>query len=884
MGTVPGDVRVGMPRKYAVRDDGGAGDLGEQAQRFWDELAAVYEAAARPTLGRLVRLGHGQSPPAVVSDATISGWLNRRSVPGPAHTRYFLAMATFLQAEALRGAGGYVARPEEWWRQLLLRARQDRKGSRGGRPARKDAPRPLAVQPLAGAAATPDALSTLPAPGPRLAGRDRERDTILALLRPEGGDGMPAPPVAVSGLGGAGKTSLALHAAHAARRAGWFPGGVYFVDLHGAEDHPVAPDNAVQALLRALGVAPERIPPTPDERAGLYRSVLERTARDRGPVLLLADNAAASSQVVPLLPGDPAHRVLITSRNVLAQLGAQQVRLAMLTPDASLEALAGAVDAAARDDRRLAREEAAAREVCRLCGHLPLALQIAAALLIADPGKPVAELADELRDVDTRMEYLDDGERGVRATFDLSCRRLTGEQAHLFRLMALAPGPDVSAETLAASHGGPLPPRAVDVLVRAHLVEPRNTRGRWRVHDLVRAYAVAGMRADEGLRLRWEEARTRLLDYFGDRVAEARKLLLSSAATPVPGGFADRDAALAWLDAERTSLMAATAWAAEPGHAAAAVRLSLGLGEYFGRRRLFDDAVVAYEQAVHAARRLGDRFDEAKSANNLGVALRRTRRLEESAEACRAALRAYEEVSGTEEYQARTWYSLGDTLGKLRRFDEAAVAHGEAARLAGGAGDARALARAENGRGYVLLHQSRFTEARTALERAGALLKDGDEPFLAALVVNNLGRVLRHTGHPEEAEREHRRARDAFARQEEREAEGTCRNERALALADLGEFVAALEEHRTALALLRDVGERHREATVSHDLGLTLQGFGRHAEAAEAYAHAAALFTDLRDPYHLGRARERLAAARALAGEDREETTGTPPERRRDQA
>ncbi|MFJ3616384.1 MULTISPECIES: tetratricopeptide repeat protein [Streptomyces] len=858
--------------------------MGEQAQRFWDELAAVYEAAARPTLGRLVRLGHQQSPPAAVSDATISGWLNRRTVPGPAHTRYFLAMATFLQAEAARGSGGYAARPEEWWRQLLLRARQDRKGSRGGRPARKDPQRPLAAQPLAGAGATPDALSTLPAPGPRLAGRARELDTILALLRPEEGDGMPAPPVAVSGLGGAGKTSLALHAAHAARHADWFPGGVYFVDLHGAEDHPVAPDNAVQALLRALGVAPERIPPTPDERAGLYRSVLERTARARGPVLLLADNAAASSQVVPLLPGDPAHRVLITSRNVLAQLGAQQVRLPMLTPDASLEALAGAVAAAACDDRRLAREEAAAREVCRLCGHLPLALQIAAALLIADPGKPVAELADELRDVDTRMEYLDDGERGVRATFDLSCRRLTGEQAHLFRLMALAPGPDVSAETLAASHGGPLPPRAVDALVRAHLVEPRNARGRWRVHDLVRAYAVAGMRADEGLRLRWEEARTRLLDHYGDRVAEARKLLLASAGTPAPGGFADRDEALAWLDAERTSLMAATAWAADPGHAAAAVRLALGLGEYFGRRRLFDDAVVAYEQAVHAARRLGDRFDEAKSANNLGVALRRTRRLEESAEACRAALRAYAEVSGTEEYQARTWYSLGDTLGKLRRFDEAAAAHGEAARLAGRAGDTRALARAENGRGYVLLHQSRFAEARTALERAGALLKDGDEPFLEALVVNNLGRVLRHTGHPEEAESAHRRARDAFARQEEREAEGTCRNERALALADLGEFAAALEEQRTALALLRDVGERHREATVSHDLGLTLQGLGRHAEAAEAYAHAADLFADLRDPYHLGRARERLAAARALAGKDRQEDTGAPPERWRDQA
>ncbi|MEU3001393.1 hypothetical protein ABZ684_28160 [Streptomyces sp. NPDC006995] len=617
--------------------------MGEQAQRFWDELAAVYEAAARSTLELLVRLGLRQSPPAVISDATISGWLNRRTVPGPAHTRYYLAMTAFLQSEAGRGPGGYTARPEEWWRQLLLRARQDRKGSCGGRPARKDPPCSLPVPPTRGRCRT---LCQLPALASSAATANLRRSSLCCARRGPTG---PPLPVAVSGLGGAGKTSLALHVAHAARRGDLFPGGVHFVDLHGAEDHPVAPDNAVQALLRALGVAPERIPPTPDERAGLYWSVLEGTARTQGPVLLLADNAATSAQVVPLLPGDPAHRVLITSRNVLAQLGAQQVRLAMLTPEASLEALDGALAAAAPDDRRLAREEDAAREVCRLCGYLPLALQIAAALLIADPGKSVAELADELRDVETRMEYLEDGEGSVRAAFDLSCRRLTGEQAYLFRLMAFAPGPDVSAETLTSSHGGPLPPRAVDALVRAHLVEPRDGRGRWRMHDLVRGYAMAGVRADEDLRLRCEEACIRLLDHYGDRVAEARKLLLTPTGTPAPGGFADRDAALAWLDAERTSLMAATAWAAEPGHAAAAVRLALGLGEYFGRRRLFDDAVVAYEQAVRAARLLGDRFDEAKSANNLGVALRRTQRLEESAEACRAALRTYAEVPGTEE-------------------------------------------------------------------------------------------------------------------------------------------------------------------------------------------------------------------------------------------
>jgi Mrp family chromosome partitioning ATPase len=202
--------------------------------------------------------------------------------------------------------------------------------------------------------AMPDALSALPAPSPAFVGRGREMHTVLSLLDPAGPDTAVLPvPVAISGLGGVGKTSLALHAAHEARRRGWFPGGVLFLDLHGAGDAAVTADNAVQAMLRALGVEPNHTPPTPDERAGLYRSLLGRIAAERGPVLLLADNAATSSQLVTLLPGHPAHRALLTSRNVLTQLGAYQLRLGMLPPAAALEALGGTLKAADPEDGHL---------------------------------------------------------------------------------------------------------------------------------------------------------------------------------------------------------------------------------------------------------------------------------------------------------------------------------------------------------------------------------------------------------------------------------------------------------------------------------------------------------------------------------------------------
>ena len=83
------------------------------------------------------------------------------------------------------------------------------------------------------------------------------------------------------------------------RRAG-SAGGVLFIDLHGYDQAPVQPGQALDALLRALGVPGEHIPAETEERAGLYRSVL---AQISDPVLVVADNASAEAQVRPLLPG-----------------------------------------------------------------------------------------------------------------------------------------------------------------------------------------------------------------------------------------------------------------------------------------------------------------------------------------------------------------------------------------------------------------------------------------------------------------------------------------------------------------------------------------------------------------------------------------------------
>lgn len=172
----------------------------------------------------------------------------------------------------------------------------------------------------------PTALNALPARAVGFSGRADELRALLDALNPAVSgepdsvpDATAAVPVlvaAVSGLGGIGKTSLAVEAGYAARAKGWFPGGTLFVDMHGYDDNPVTADQALQAFLRALGIEPEHIPATADERAALYRSTLAQRAEQRGPVLILADNASSPAQVRPCSPGT-AHSTGSSSPRVI---------------------------------------------------------------------------------------------------------------------------------------------------------------------------------------------------------------------------------------------------------------------------------------------------------------------------------------------------------------------------------------------------------------------------------------------------------------------------------------------------------------------------------------------------------------------------------------
>jgi DNA-binding SARP family transcriptional activator len=193
---------------------------------------------------------------------------------------------------------------------------------------------------------------------------------------------------AIVGAAGTGKTALAVHWAHQIRHR--FGDGQLYVDLRGTTLTALRPIQALTNLLRGLGVAADDVPDEVDQAAGLYRTLLA----DRR-VLVVLDDARDADQLRPLLPGSPGCLVLVTSRDHLAGLVAQQ-GARRLTLDALTPTEANALLVRVLGDQRMQTEPTATADLVRACGRLPLALRTAAADLAGEPRRSIASQVDQL--------------------------------------------------------------------------------------------------------------------------------------------------------------------------------------------------------------------------------------------------------------------------------------------------------------------------------------------------------------------------------------------------------------------------------------------------------------------------------------------------------
>jgi tetratricopeptide (TPR) repeat protein len=681
-----------------------------------------------------------------------------------------------------------------------------------------------------------------------LTGRLGETAALVALLRrgPSGGGEVePDGRVVIGtidGMGGVGKSALAIHVAH--QVAGDYPGGQLYVNLRAAVPGlpPLQPIEALGRMLRSLGLADGAIPDEVEEAAGSFRSIASGRR-----LLVLLDDACSADQVRDLLPAGPGCGVLITSRRVLATLpGAVRLHLEVLPDDDSLELLCRT---AAR--QRLAGEERAAAEILQLCGGLPLAIRIVGARLAARPAWPVHELAARLADARHRLELLQADDLTVGSTFEVSVCALAASAdpfdraaAAAFELLSVHDGPDIGVPAAARLIDQPehVVSAALERLVDAGLLEtPRPNR--YRFHDLVRLYASRRARDQDGECARLA-ALTRFIAFYTGTAWRTLALL-----RPGDGRLADADprwtagsmelwsaaAALAWLELEHENLVAAAVHGAKAVLAGASLpvtlpgQLATALFGSFDVRGHWRDWALINAMVAAVARRAGDREGLSSAQNDLGLAYTRMGKYTEAVRCHRDSLTLYSE--------------LGDLRGRAAALGNIAGLH---VRLGD---DGVAIA---------------------ASQQALIAFRESGDAQGVASTLTLLGFVHARLGAYEEAVACHEESLAVFRRLGSRHGQGISLTNLGMAYGRMARHAEAIACQRESLRVFRETGDPRGQAHSLNELGVVNGRMGRHREAIADLEECLDLFVRLGDRRQHALALLDIGDVRLAAG-DREE-------------
>ncbi|WP_353068871.1 BTAD domain-containing putative transcriptional regulator [Amycolatopsis sp. DG1A-15b] len=630
---------------------------------------------------------------------------------------------------------------------------------------------------------------------------------------------------AITGMGGIGKTWLALHWAH--RNLHRYPDGQLFIDLRGfsPEDAPLPAAAAVRGFVVSLGVPPASVPTEFDALIGLYRSLV---ADKR--MLIVLDNVHDTGQVLPLLPGTGGCTVLVTSRDRLTGLAAassaRMFRLGVLDDDDARSLLAHRLG-----PQRVAAEPEAMAELLGRCVGLPLALGIVASRAAAQPSSPLQGWARDLRDTATRLGALDAGDpqSSVRATIAWSHAALTPAQADLFALLSSAPGPDIDAAAVTCALG-PASDRTwalLRALTRVSLLD-EHVPGRFRMHDLVRLYGLEHRGADH------DAALGRLVSHYV-HIAHAGERLLAPQRRPVELGHpppgcaprppADEAAMLSWFDAEHANLLALQRLAVERHHHTEVWQLAWALDNFHWRRGHLHYNITTWLAGVAAAEHLGQPELLVRSHRRLGRAYAQARR---HTEAVRHLSRAHDlaEGSGDVHERAHTENALAWAW-SLHGDDRKALKHAlHALDLYRGLANPVWLARALNSVGW---YQARLGRPHQALEpcaQALDLFRRNQDVGGEAATLDTLGLIAHHSGDHANALKHHRAALTLFRRLGNHYLEADTLANIAYAHAAQGELRHARDISQQALQLYRRQGRPDDAARVQRQLDTVVRADG----------------------------------------------------------
>ncbi|MDA8370153.1 MAG: BTAD domain-containing putative transcriptional regulator [Nocardiopsaceae bacterium] len=744
------------------------------------------------------------------------------------------------------------------------------------------------------------ARNDLPRDTPDFTGREHD---LAEILRVDEGKEKRAEISVITGPGGAGKTTLAVHAAH--RIAERYPDGQLFIDLHGytVDQDPLGAFSALGILLRAIGLSPKAVPDSLEERSALWRSML---AGKR--VLVVLDNAINFAQVSPLLSAAPGSFTIITTRNDLPGLsGARYLSLGMFSEDSSLQFFSAVLG-----DDRVKQEYDRALDVVRLCGGLPLALRIVVGRMLNRPQWTFSHIRQRLSEHRRRFRELRVDGKSVEAVFELSYQSLNEGQKTTFLFLGMMIGGSVDLHGAAALlHRDP--PETDDLLqelVSVRLLD-EPAADLYRFHDLIGAYARQKALAElSGNEI--DAARGRLAEHYldmADRAADWIGLrgheyeVDSANSSRYRSEFYDRVHAVSWFERNQENLASVVDFFAAIGAGEQAWQLADSLWRFYATYGRTELLIYTQEKALAVSRAQENRRGSAVSLIGLGIAhcmagrfdvslalLNEAREMLESIDDPRGKVRVYgnlgmvyERVGRFHDALSCFWkvfeyaVSVQDVrLEALQRINIALMYQilgdwekcidfcAASIELKGDEGQLETQAAAMRIMGEVNAHMGKtdesFRQLKTSLELTQALGAQSEEIYCR----NGLAVALRKAGKTDDAIDSHLQALEIGEERALHSADAEILTELGLTYAQAARYEDARVSHERALTIAKERGERHVEARALMGLGMLPRDVIERDAAVSSLATAVTIFEELGVP-EVGKARSGL---QRLRGED----------------
>ncbi|MDT0268017.1 tetratricopeptide repeat protein [Streptomyces sp. DSM 44915] len=706
------------------------------------------------------------------------------------------------------------------------------------------------------------ALDNLP-PDVNWVGREAELTEITTAVRERGQRVRAVVIEGIDGMPGVGKTSMALHIAHRLKED--YPDARLIVNLHGHDRtrRPLDTVHTLTDLLRRFDYPDAALPRDEEALITAWRSIMaERRA------LLILDDAASPEQVRPLLPGASSSLVIVTSRHRLAALpGARSLSLDVLP-----ESEAVALFRSRLRGRRTATTEEVAR-VVRLCGHLPLAIDIVAVRFLTRPSWRMSDLAAQLTSGKGVLREMRDGSREVTPAFDMSYRALEPLERGIFRHIGLMPGPEFGSRAVAALTGisRESAERGLENLLYVHLItEPSSHR--YSTHDLLREFAQVLVRTEQEA-AESAAALDRLADAYitaadlADRAAypHRSRFVITTPAPPEVRDWVDEAQPLRWFLTEKDSLLPLFEQLGASGDRDRSARLAHALAGFLGAEGYLGTAGAQLRDAVAYWREHDEpRAEACAHLDLLTVAVHRGE-LDESVDAATRALEIAERLDDPG-LRMEAMQQLGRvnliagrieaTVPLLRRLVELGERHS----------NRRQLARARNALGTAMMDLGEHQEAMRYFQGAYSDFKALGDPRGQYVVLSNSGELSLKSGDAKNSVRLFRKALEAFPATGPRHEKVAIQMNLAETLFHLGDSSSALTLYREALHVFTTLGHKKSASATMNSMGRALQSLNRYEEAVSQHQEAVALASEVGAEAELGRALAGLGEAEHGAG------------------